>query len=268
MSASSASAASCEEPAKSIAGGITALTSLAYLTFYTPYCAKTKSLSFTLLQDVVLVRRGAEFTLTELNRLISLTGITLIGLAFAPRFEVERAGLLRHAHALLWAHTVYSVCKCCVTGSIKSLGGVRGIVPIKVLSLILGAAAQLVLWRSYSGSVEWEQLLGGLFTLVAGAAHQYTMAIDKKGVARMRPFGHAPLIVTWLVVSWSMTFARIAGPDPIYGPREDSRGKDDRLRDGPINKVGPLAAQQAADALKKRASPRGRPQKDVNWGAV
>ena len=231
---SAAAAALCDAPTTSIAGGVMALTSVAYLTFYTTHCEKTKSFSLTLLQDVVLVRRSLEFTLTELDRIISLTGITLIGFAFWPYFEVHRTSLLRHAHALLWAHTVYTVCKCCVTGRIKSLGGVRGIVPLKVASLVFGAAAQLALWRTHSSFVEVNQLVGGLFALVAGAAHQYSMAVDKRGICCIRPFGYAPLIVAWVALSWSMTFARVIGLDPVYGPREDERDKDLRMRTGPI----------------------------------
>jgi len=47
-----------------------------YLAFYTAYSKATKALDSALLWDVLYVRKSLDFTLVELNKVISLTGLT------------------------------------------------------------------------------------------------------------------------------------------------------------------------------------------------
>lgn len=218
--------------AAGLAGGATALVSLGYLSFYTAHCQKTQSLSLKLLLDVLFVRRSLAFTTTELDQLVALTGSTLVGLAFWPAFDHLSAELIRHAHVLAWVHTVYLVCYCVVTRRILSVGGVRGLLEIKMAALILGAGAHFALWAAHTGRSE--PLVGGVFALVAGVAHQYTLAVDKRGTARIRPMGYVPIFVMWIGLSWSMTLARLVTRPYLEAPREHQRDSETRLRDGPI----------------------------------
>jgi hypothetical protein len=74
------SSAECaaDESGDTTATSLSALTTLTYLMMYTGHDVKTNKLSLSLIFDVLLVRRSREFTLVELDALLSLSLITHI----------------------------------------------------------------------------------------------------------------------------------------------------------------------------------------------
>lgn len=86
----------------------TASVSLSYLCLYTAYSKQSKALELGLLLDTLLVRRNLTHTLLELNKAISLAGLTVLALAFAPGFELQAAALRLHALVLLVLHSALS----------------------------------------------------------------------------------------------------------------------------------------------------------------
>jgi hypothetical protein len=90
---------------------ISGLTAASYLFLYTAYDKQTKQLSRDLLVTVLTNRKGN--LLVELNKLISLVGITLLCIAAllpASAHELSMQ-LLYQAIGLLWIHSAYSLWK-------------------------------------------------------------------------------------------------------------------------------------------------------------
>ena len=84
---------------------------VSYILLYTAYSKASKQLEFGLLLDVFLLRKGIDHTLVELNKALSLAGLTLLCVAFLPGFEASRYELLWSAMLQLWVHSVYSIYK-------------------------------------------------------------------------------------------------------------------------------------------------------------
>ena len=203
----SSSECSAEDSGDATATSLSALTTLTYLTLYTGHSEKSGKLSLALIFDVLLVRRSREFTLVELDALLSLSGLTVLGFAFWPRNKKYRHAFICHALYMLLAHAAYVAylaCKCYVSeGTILPSLGPRGNKSIKKISLAVGAFGLLVLSAAY---FEWVVSdAGGLLALMAFAAHFYTQSIDKHGVLQLRAFGHAAMYIVWIGLAWWAT---------------------------------------------------------------
>jgi hypothetical protein len=165
----------------------------AYLGFYTSFNKITKRLEPALLVDVLLVRRSLDHTLVELNKAISLVGLTNVCLAFLPFLESLRWGLLLHAMVLLSVHSGYSVFKYYGSNLMPPVGrfrhlrlpkfGAEGVESMKLAALLLGGTGQLVLAAGYL------QLLSTFTFCVSavllGIGHFYTMEVDFRGVLQV-----------------------------------------------------------------------------------
>ena len=87
---------------------VTSSTLAMYLLLYTAYSKMNKTLEPSLLIAVLTMSEGLEHTLLELNKAISLAGLTVLALAFCPGFYAIQVHLLWHAMILLWTHSCYS----------------------------------------------------------------------------------------------------------------------------------------------------------------
>jgi hypothetical protein len=87
---------------------VTGLSLVSYLLLYTAYSKMNKTLEPALLIKVLTMSEGLEHTLVEMNKAISLAGLTVLALAFCPGFDAMRWELLWHAMVLLWTHSCYS----------------------------------------------------------------------------------------------------------------------------------------------------------------
>ena len=88
---------------------VTTLSLVSYLVLYTAYSKMNKTLELQLLLKVLTVSEGLEHTLIEMNKAISLAGLTVLAMAFCPGFDAMRWELLWHAMVLLWTHSCYSL---------------------------------------------------------------------------------------------------------------------------------------------------------------
>lgn len=150
--------------------------------FCPPAAPFTLSHRPALLVDVVMCKRGLDWTLVELNKAVSLSACTTMLMSFLPAFGEWSAELLFQSMSLLWAHSVYSSYKF-YGGSVQRLLRDK---PVKQLSIALGVAGQLALSAGFWGYVSDDALvLGGS---VLGLAHFYSMEIDYKGILQVRHF--------------------------------------------------------------------------------
>lgn len=177
---------------------VTSVTGVSYLLLYTMYSKQKKALDL----DSILVRKGNSFsarmdhTLVEVrrvgllratlkqtfsglpgwqvNKAASLTGLTVMTLAFCPKFEGIQRDLIWHSMLILWPHSIYSAYKFYGTPNIPKLSTWPAVVSemrsseaqkraaaVKKLSIVVGVAGQLVLW---AGRLRQQTRLSLLFS--------------------------------------------------------------------------------------------------------
>jgi len=178
-------------------------TNVSYLVLYTAYSKKTKTLQLGLLTDVLFVGKSLDHTLVEWNKVISLSGLTVLTLAYCPGLEAERWELLWHAMLMLWTHSVYSAFKfyggnnlphlstwgSAISELLSNSPKVRA-VGIKKLAITVGVAGQAALSLGYWGYITPLQLC--LAGVGLGTAHFYLMEIDYKIALQVRPYAYLP----------------------------------------------------------------------------
>lgn len=163
-----------------------------YLGFYTAYSKATKKLEFPLLWDVLLGRKGLDHTLVELNKAISLAGLTNLPLAML----LGSYGLVWHAMLLLWTHSCYSAFKFYgsthiprvttwntnpITDFLSSDSKVK-VSAQKKFALVCGSAGQLLLAFTSLPVI----------TMFASLAHFYVIELDYKLNLKVRPYAYLP----------------------------------------------------------------------------
>jgi hypothetical protein len=181
----------------------------AYLLFYTAFDKASKTLSVGLLLDTLLVRRNLTHTLLELNKAISLAGLTVLALAYLPSFEAQSGALKVQALGLLGTHSSLSFNK--LYGSklwpaisklpkagLPRLGG-EGVEAMKFLSLSLGQSAMMSVVLGLMGYITAKQ--SALAALTLGTGHFYTMEIDYKGVLQVRPFAYLAVLLPVVAIA-------------------------------------------------------------------
>ena len=126
---------------------IAAGTTGSYIAFYTAYDKGSKKLTLKNLIDYFTLARGLDWTLTETNKAISLSGLTTFMLAYLPAFKSQSRHLTWISMNMLWIHTIYSSYKFYGLSFSKMINEK----PIKRFSLLFGALGQCVLvagfWR-------------------------------------------------------------------------------------------------------------------------
>lgn len=165
-----------------ISGAVT----LSYFAFYTAYDKQKKTLVASNLYDLVTLNRGVDWTLVEINKSISLSGLTTMLIAFFPQLKKEKTQLLWISMNLLWAHSIYSFYK--FYG--YSLQKVLSDKAIKRLSVLLGFAGQIALSAGYWGYISADALL--LSAVGLGISHFWTMEVDYKYILQVRPYAYLP----------------------------------------------------------------------------
>jgi hypothetical protein len=159
---------------------------LSYLLLYTGYDKAEQAIVPSLWVDLFLVRKGWDWTLKELNKAISLSGLTCMLMAFLPEFEPIQRDLLWISMNKLWIHSLYSYYKFYDLSLVK----VWKDKAIKTLSVVLGAAGQLALSLGYWGQITPSSLLLSATTL--GIGHFWTMEVDYKYKLQVRPYAYLP----------------------------------------------------------------------------
>ena len=80
-----------------------------YLLLYTAYSKQSKTLEISLLVSVLTVGESVDKTLVELNKAISLAGLTALCMAFLPGLGSVKQDLMFVSMLMLWVHSGYSV---------------------------------------------------------------------------------------------------------------------------------------------------------------
>jgi hypothetical protein len=165
---------------------LSAAVTFSYLALYTGYNKATKSLDIKNIIDLVTLGRGLDWTLVELNKAISLSGMTTMLMSFLPAFEAQSRGLLWSSMTMLWTHAVYSGYKF-YGYKLKALLSDK---MIKKVSIFFGVAGQLALSAGFWGYIDKATLIYAASVL--SVCHFWTMEVDYKYVLQVRPYAYLP----------------------------------------------------------------------------
>lgn len=166
-----------------------------YFLFYTAYDKSKKKLVFSNLVDLFFFRKGLDWTLVELNKALSLSGLTTMLISFLPNVEKKnKDSLLWISMNLLWAHSVYSFYKFYSFNPKRLLKEKT----IKRLSVAFGSLGQLILSLGYFGQISYLNLILSATTL--GIAHFWTMEVDYKYKLQVRPYAYIPFPLAGLAI--------------------------------------------------------------------
>jgi hypothetical protein len=176
-----------------LSAGVTAT----YLAFYTAYDKAHGRLSLSLLEDFLFVRKGWNWTLVEFNKILSLSGLTLLLTSFLPVKDIHRKtskDLMCISTSMLLAHGVYSFYKFYNFGTSKFFSDKL----IKQLSLLLGLSGQIVISVGCFGSISRNTLVA--FATTFSLAHFWAMEVDYRYVLQVRPFAYLPFpLGLWII---------------------------------------------------------------------
>ena len=151
--------------------------SLSYVIFYTGYDKANKSFAPINILDLILARRGIDWTLVEINKALSLSALTTMLISFLPSgvvgwsTENDQRTVLWISMNMLWVHAVYSSYKFYGFSPKRLLSDKA----IKRLSIALGSLGNLALVAGFFGAVSKEALI--LTGTVLGISHFWTMVL-------------------------------------------------------------------------------------------
>lgn len=184
-------------------------TVVAYLGLYTAYSKQTKTLVPGDLLDVLLVRKSVDHTLVQMNKVISLAGITTLAVSLAPGAEqvvTDTHELLQVSMGMLTVHSCYSTFKYYGSPNIPVLSSFPSMIgdflsdDAKVVlsgkkkaSILFGLAATAALDSTLLGYLDASQWVS-VGALSASFLHFYLMEQDFKGKLQVRPFGYLGFI--------------------------------------------------------------------------
>lgn len=188
-----------------------------YLCLYTAFSKTTKTLDANQLIGVLTIREGWDHTLVEINKVISLAGLTVGMLYFCPFVHQElRSDLLLHSTVMLWLHAAYSSYKyygskniphlstfVTVLSDLQDKRSSERAVGMKKLSIIMGVVAQVLVSAGYFDYGGWTSLF--LAIPILGIAHFYTMEIDYKWSLKVRPYGMLPFVLLPIVIFYTLS---------------------------------------------------------------
>lgn len=176
-----------------VSGAVT----FSYLAFYTAYDKTEQRIIPSLFVDLMLIRKGWDWTLKELNKAISLSGMTLMLMSFLPEMKSSQKDLLWISMNMLWGHSVYSFYKFYQFDPRKVMSDKW----IKTLSVWLGSAGQLALAAGYWGQISPSALVASATTL--SIAHFWTMEVDYKYKLQVRPYAYLPFpLAAWALYKY------------------------------------------------------------------
>ena len=170
---------------------------LSYIALYTAFDKKSKSLKPSLVLTILLWQGdgGLNHTLKELNKAISLAGLTILLFSFANVDGYDDAELFRVSLVTLTVHSIYSF--------YEFYGfSVHEVLKDKLLkptSIVLAVLCQYLMYFAYiSEAVPFSVL--ALEVTVLGILHFWMYEVDYKYVLQIRPYAFLPFLVAGYVI--------------------------------------------------------------------
>lgn len=170
---------------------------LSYIALYTAYEKKSKTLKPSLLVTILLLKGdgGLTHTLKELNKAISLAGLTILLFSFANMDGYNSGELFKISLLTLTVHSIYSFYE--FYGF--SVDAVLKDKLLKPTSIVLAVLCLSLLYFAYfSGAIPFSVL--ALEASILGILHFWMYEIDYKYVLQIRPYAFLPFLVGGYVI--------------------------------------------------------------------
>eukprot|EP01039_Chlorochromonas_danica_P007916 gene7916-8733_t len=178
-----------------------------YVLLYTGYDKVKQTIDPSLLLDFFLVRKGWNWTLKELNKVLSLSGLTCMLLSFLPCQGAIKKDLLGISLVTLWTHGAFSMYSFYKFNPLKVLKDRV----VKRISVLLGAATSVVLTLGYRGTIPPCAVVASATTLALG--HFYTMEVDNDYRLQVRPAALLPFpLAGWVLYRYYIAKSTCCGP--------------------------------------------------------
>jgi len=192
---------------------------------YTGYSKTTQSISFPLLVDVLLLRKGVLHSAVELNKVISLVAILMLGVSqsrtLVHLMSDGASSLLQYSLCLVVVHSIFSAVYfgsqrsiqsdlAMATSAVDTLvrGNTRKRMDLlRAGSIILGVASSALLVAAFNSVLLWV-----LFMLLAAwlaLAHFWSMEVDYKLQLQVRPAA-CIVFVGFVVALLEQVLARVS----------------------------------------------------------
>mmetsp|Transcript_3673 Transcript_3673/g.5346 ORF Transcript_3673/g.5346 Transcript_3673/m.5346 type:complete len:232 (+) Transcript_3673:114-809(+) len=189
---------------------------VAYLGLYTAYDKSSKKLEAKGVLDVVLCRKGLDFTAVQMNKVISLAGLSGLGLAFMPGFDgycSDPQGLFRISAGLMGAHIAYSSWKYYGSGNIPYVSSFPSMISEarsskskdvlnfkRKLSILCGISSSSLMFACWPMGYIPVTVGSSCSILGLGVLHFYLMEVDYKNALQVRPFGMTAFVIPILAL--------------------------------------------------------------------
>ena len=167
------------------------------------------------------LQAGLDKFLVEMNKAISLAGLTTLSIAFFPGISSElRSQLIISSLIQLQTHSIYSVYKYYGTLNIPPLTAWVG---LSQISKILGIKTvhmknEMSMWKQisiFTGAIAMSAIYAWVFemttvqvcchlSMVFGIIHFYTMEIDYKFILQVRPYAYLPFVTAAVAIGYTL----------------------------------------------------------------
>lgn len=162
----------------------------------TSYDKNTEEYTLARIIDVFFFRGGLDWSLVEINKAISLSGLTLLLISLGDFLDVNREEAFKISMLQIIAHSVYSLFKYYQFSFQKILREVQ----IKQISILLGLCSQCLLYLGYFEFVSGTILVVGF--IILSLSHFWTMKVDDKYQLQVRPWGYLPFYLGFAVLGY------------------------------------------------------------------
>jgi hypothetical protein len=144
--------------------------------------------------DIVTLGRGQDYTLNELNRIASITALTIIILSYMPPFTGKHKDLIGISLPIVIVHWLYSMNKY-FGFNIKRIMDTRGDMKI---SLVSGNVAIISLVLHYLGKISAHHFM--MCSLLGSVTHYLFMKYSQNSKLDLKLFGYLPLVLAGFAI--------------------------------------------------------------------
>uniref|UniRef100_A0A7S3V3M0 Uncharacterized protein n=1 Tax=Aplanochytrium stocchinoi TaxID=215587 RepID=A0A7S3V3M0_9STRA len=224
-------------PALLLSGGVIG----SYLIGYTAYSKTNKTLEWESLKEVVCVKKGLDHTAVQLNKVLALSGLTQLGLAFIPgamdTIGVNQQDLAALSTYMLVSHGAYSIYRYYASAKMPRISTfprifteafssaastIEKLMAKRKFALLCGTACSALMYAyllddgTYIHSrtkvpvdalQEHAPEICGVLSL--GLLHFYFMEVDAKGALPVRPYGLLALITPSVALAFAAKYVLV-----------------------------------------------------------
>ena len=149
--------------------------------------------------DIISFKRGSEWSLVELNKILAVSALTITLLSYIPHLEHKHRDLIKLVFPMILVHWAYSMNKY-FGFSIKRVLDSRGDMK---LSLISGMATMAAFALHYLGNIKAHHFM--MLSLLGSTCHYIFMKYSQQGRLDLKPMAYLPLALAGYAVYYQLS---------------------------------------------------------------